>query len=132
MVYQPIERQVWDTQISLGARLDRAIMGAIEAAGAVGITCQDIELKTERSHQAVSANLRRLVERGLVEASGNYGLTHARRRAIKWRLKSAEAGHLDPLPHEGGPNRDRSLAGDAPSRGQFPVPAPSGRAQVAT
>jgi predicted transcriptional regulator len=57
----------------------------VESLGIAPMTCNEIELRINRKHQAVSGNLRHLVERGIVEASGEYGITQYGKRAIKWR-----------------------------------------------
>jgi hypothetical protein len=85
MVYQQTSRDAFESiQGKPTGELDRLILRAIGSAGEDGITCQAIENKIARSHQAVSGNLRHLVERRLVRASGNFGKTDAGRRAIKW------------------------------------------------
>jgi len=61
-------------------------MGALYRACDDGLTCQDIELGIGRSHQAVSGNLRHLVEKGAVKESGSYGKTSSGRRAKKWTI----------------------------------------------
>lgn len=77
--------------------LDEQIIGAIREAGDSGITCEAIEEKLQRSHQAVSGNLRHLCENKfdktgslirapLVRASGLHGLTRSNRKAMKWVL----------------------------------------------
>ena len=75
------------SMIGPAAELDRAIMGAMasRADPGAGITCQEIETLTGRSHQSVSANLRHLVEDGLVEPTGAFGVTQSGRRAMTWR-----------------------------------------------
>lgn len=68
-------------------------------SAAVAIICADIEAAIGRNHQAVSGNLRHLVERGLVENSGEFGLTPSRRKAIKWQLtRYAETGERRAAP----------------------------------
>lgn len=85
--YRPTSRQAWESMIGPCAELDRAIMGAMasRADPGAGITCQEIETLTGRSHQSVSANLRHLVEDGLVEPTGAFGVTQSGRRAMTWR-----------------------------------------------
>ena len=84
--YQHTSREAWQSLLPVSAALDRLIMQEIEGSGPNGITCQDIEHRIGRSHQAVSGNLRHLAEKGLVEASGKFGLTESGRRAIRWRV----------------------------------------------
>jgi hypothetical protein len=85
--YQETSRLAWRALVPLGAALDRAILEEIERHGEHGIVCADIESAICRSHQAVSGNLRHLVERGLVEHSGEHGKTPSGRRAMCWRIK---------------------------------------------
>jgi hypothetical protein len=84
--YKKTSRAAWRSFIPVSAKLDRAILAEIEVSGDDGVTCCDIESSIGRSHQAVSGNLRHLVERGFVEQSGLYGLTPSDRSAIRWRL----------------------------------------------
>lgn len=88
-LYRETSRMAWESMIGPGAELDRAIMSELRYArnhGEAGLTCQQIELATGRSHQSVSANLRHLVEKGFVEDSGSRGETTSGRRAMCWRL----------------------------------------------
>lgn len=87
MKYQPTSRDAWRSFLPVSAELDRAICFHLEICGAS--ICQHIEEAIGRSHQAVSGNLRHLVEHGAVEESGTFGLTSSGRRAIKWRLRIA-------------------------------------------
>jgi predicted transcriptional regulator len=82
--YQPTSRDAWRDFLPASASLDRAIMEAINDAGDDGLTCQEIEEKIGRSHQAVSGNLRHLVEKGVAKHGGAYGKTTSGRRAMKW------------------------------------------------
>lgn len=84
-VYRDTSREAWESFLPVSAALDRAIMAALDVmGGSEGLTCQEIEGLIERSHQAVSGNLRHLVERGLVLDSGRHGKTDSGRKAIKW------------------------------------------------
>ncbi len=85
MEYQPTSRDAWESFVPVSAHLDRAILAAL---GTEPMICQHIEDRTGRTHQAVSGNLRHLVERGLVTASGAFGKTTSGRRAIKWQIVS--------------------------------------------
>lgn len=87
VAYQPTSRAAYEQFAPVSGELDRCILAVIREAGQAGIICQAIEAAIGRSHQAVSGNLRHLVEKGLVEPSGNFGLTTSKRRAIKWRIK---------------------------------------------
>jgi len=83
-LYRETSREAWESFLPVSALLDRAIMAALDAAGHRGLTCQEVERAIGRSHQAVSGNLRHLVEKGLVLHSGEYGQTDSGRRAILW------------------------------------------------
>jgi len=93
-VYRQTSRAAWESMIGPGADLDRAIMGAMisRADPGAGITCQEIETLTGRSHQSVSGNLRHLVEAGLVEPTGGFGVTSSGRRAMTWRPTARAMG----------------------------------------
>lgn len=83
--YQPTSRDAWKSFLPESADLDRGICAALEAGDK---TCQEVEAATGRSHQAVSANLRHLVEKGVVESvPGVFGKTASGRRAMVWRLR---------------------------------------------
>lgn len=84
IAYRETSREAWESMIPLNAELDHAIMSAL--AEAEPMICQAIEAAIERSHQSVSGNLRHLVENGLAEPSGEFGVTESGRRAIKWRI----------------------------------------------
>ena len=84
--YIPAPREAWQKHLSPTSKLDPLIMEAIAESGETGITSQDIETKINRPHQAVSANLSRLAQRGLIEHSGGYGYTASGRRAKQWRI----------------------------------------------
>jgi len=86
IAYRETSRVAWRQSVSSSGSLDYAIMEAIEAAGRDGIICDDIERAIGREHASVSGNLRHLVERKLVEPSGQHGLTPRRRKAMKWRV----------------------------------------------
>lgn len=101
IAYQQTSREAWDSMVPVTAHLNRQIMGALSAAARDGrgpLTCQAVEEAIGRDHQAVSGNLRHLVEDGLVEASGEYGTTRSGRRAIRWRI-TALAGPAVGVPH---------------------------------
>lgn len=84
--YTPTPREVWQRYVSPKSLLDPLIMDVIEASGEEGIISQDVEAKIGRSHQAVSANITRLAQRGLIEIGG-YGRTVSGMRARKWRIR---------------------------------------------
>lgn len=90
MLYRETSREAWDGfKPALSGRLDDQILAALKHAGKA--TCQEIEQALSREHQAVSGNLRHLVERGLVKPSGGYGQTRSGRRAILWTLVYPES-----------------------------------------
>lgn len=86
MLYRDTSRSAWRSFIPVSAELDRDIMEELRIVYPRGLICQEIEERTGRIHQAVSGNLRHLVERGYVMPSGEYGVTHSNRRAMKWRI----------------------------------------------
>jgi predicted transcriptional regulator len=91
MTYQETSREAWERITPVSAHLDRQILATLSARPR---TDQEIEAAIERDHQAVSGNRCHLVERGLVEPSGEFGQTRSGRRAIIWRLTQlARAGH---------------------------------------
>lgn len=94
--YRETSREAWRPFLPVSAHLDRLIMAVLELHCAEGATCQQIEACIDRDHQAVSGNLRHLVERGLVKPTKLRGLTRSGRKAIRW----VTAGHYDPALHE--------------------------------
>jgi len=84
-VYRDTSREAWESFLPVSAELDRAIMGALDAAKHGGLTCEEIEKLLDRKHQAVAGNLSHLVNKhGLVKATKMRGLTSSGRKAIKW------------------------------------------------
>ena len=84
IAYKETSRQALNSFAPVSGDLDRDIVGAIREAGSAGITCEAIEQKIDRKHQAVSGNLRHLVEREIVKDSGLKGKTASGRTAIRW------------------------------------------------
>ena len=86
--YRHTSREAFDSMSGkLSGQLDIYIMRQLKRHTPVGgIICEDIEKAIGRKHQAVSGNLRHLVEAGLAEATGNHGRTSSGRRAIKWAI----------------------------------------------
>ena len=84
MNYQETSREALLSILPHLTKLDAEIMDALERAGEDGLTCDQIERVTGRKHQAVSANLTRLKDRGWIVASGRFGKTAANRKAIIW------------------------------------------------
>ncbi len=88
IAYKHTSREAYQAIAPVSGELDRLIINAICASMPDGIICEDIELAIGRSHQAVSGNLRHIVERGLVKDSGSKGKTASGRNAIKWILNA--------------------------------------------
>lgn len=85
--YRDTSREAWKAMIPATATLDRLIMAELTKHGERGQTCQKVEEAINRDHQAVSGNLRHLVEKGYVEAvPGAFGATRSGRRAMLWRV----------------------------------------------
>jgi predicted transcriptional regulator len=85
IIYRPTSRAALEEMRPHMGELDRLIVEAIENSGPDGITCEAIEEKIGRSHQAVSGNLSHLVNRDkVVRDSGQSGLTRSGRKAVKW------------------------------------------------
>lgn len=85
MMYRETSRAAWEGFAPpASAKLDDQILAALTHVGRA--TCQEVETALNRSHQAVSGNLRHLVERGLVRPSGYFGKTKSGRRAIEWEI----------------------------------------------
>jgi hypothetical protein len=84
---QPTSAEAWLKWLGIPSdSLDAKIIAVLADAGSFGLMCWQIEVKIARSHQSVSGNLRHLVERGLVKASGQHGRTPSRRKAMCWVL----------------------------------------------
>jgi len=81
--YQETSRDAYEFFAKHSPTLDELIVASLRVAPK---TCNDIEKDIGRSHQAVSGNLRHLVEKGKVENSGEQGVTDSGRPAIKWRI----------------------------------------------
>ena len=84
MKYQDTSRQAWRSFIPVTATLDRQILEALYCCG--GATCQEVEKRIDRTHQAVSGNLRHLVERDIVEKGERRRLVDSGRSAIVWEI----------------------------------------------
>lgn len=82
-IYQETSREAWRAFVPVSNFLDTQIMETLQASW-VGLTCEQIEDITGRKHQAVSGNLSRLKNRGLVRPSGRFGKTRGGRKAIIW------------------------------------------------
>lgn len=88
MLYRDTSRAAWDHfKVCASDTLDEKILAALKYYRRA--TCQEIEAAIDRDHQSVSGNLRHLVERHLVRATGQHGLTRSGRKAIKWELVPA-------------------------------------------
>jgi predicted ArsR family transcriptional regulator len=88
-LYRPTSRQAWESMVSEKATLDREIMAVLSSGQK---TCQQVEELTGRTHQAVSGNMRHLVEKGLVEPGDAFGTTASGRKAMTWRLTAKARG----------------------------------------
>jgi hypothetical protein len=87
IAYKETSREAWDSiEGEISGALDLDILSTIAAHEPDGIICQAIEEELNRLHQAVSGNLRHLVEKGYVQESGRYGQTRSGRKAILWVL----------------------------------------------
>lgn len=84
IAYKQTSREAFHSFATISGELDRAILETIRDAPVNGIICEHIERAIGRKHQAVSGNLRHLVERKLVKHSGDYGRTQSGRKAMKW------------------------------------------------
>lgn len=83
--YQETSREAFIKFKPVSGDLDKKILEAI-SSNSDGMICQDIEKMIDRTHQAVSGNLRHLVERGFVKNSGKFGKTTSNRKAIIWQI----------------------------------------------
>lgn len=83
MTYQETSREAYHAFKPHWTQMDATI---IEALRDGPLTCDQIEQKTGRKHQAVSGNVTRLVKKGVVVNTGEFGRTSANRRAIIWAL----------------------------------------------
>ena len=84
MEYQETSREAWESFIPVSATLDRQILETLSSSA--GATCQEVEKRTGRSHQAVSGNLRHLVERDVVRNSERRRPVDSGRSAIVWEI----------------------------------------------
>lgn len=82
--YQDTSREALAAFGPYSGTLDDQILKALEEIGPA--TCEQIENRIARSHQAVSGNLRHLVERERVKKSGHFGYVASGRKAILWQL----------------------------------------------
>jgi len=85
MNYQPTSRAAWKSFRPISGKLDDQIIQALSTF-ADGLTSEEMEKLLKRKHQAVSGNLRHLVERNLVRDSGRLRRVDSGRNAIVWRL----------------------------------------------
>lgn len=114
-MYRHTSGAAWDSFLPYSADLDRQIMTALDLHEPVGLTCQGIEDHTGRIHQAVSGNLRHLVERGLVVPTNTYGVTRSGRNAIIWRIAPPSSWGLPRPKKLSEVERLRALAGECRS-----------------
>lgn len=62
--------------------LRRRVFEAVYLAGPLGMTCDEIEIVTERAHQSVSARVHELARAGLLVNAGKRRRTRAGRLAV--------------------------------------------------
>ena len=92
MTYQSTSRDALESvQPVLGA-IDQHIVWMVEAHGPV--TCERVEELTGLKHQTCSAQIRHLVQRGILEDSGTKGKTATGRPAIRWQVRVSSDGRL--------------------------------------
>jgi hypothetical protein len=84
--YQQTSRDAWESVWRLLPTIDGAIVRAIDRRH--GGTSEEIEDATRFRHQTVSAQIRHMVEGGLLEDSGRRRLNRNGRRCIVWQLVS--------------------------------------------
>ena len=82
--YQETSRDAWTWFQKFSGELDGKIITALDEAGEAGLICQHIEAKIGQPHEAVSGNLRHLVERGIIKPTDRRGKTRSGRSAIIW------------------------------------------------
>jgi hypothetical protein len=68
-------------------RLAAIVLEIIESSRTLGKTCDEIEEVSKLKHQTVSARVRELFQKGLIEDSGGRRATRSGRRAIVWVVK---------------------------------------------
>lgn len=83
-IYQDTSRAAWDSFLDYAAVIDRKILDCIVAED--GTTCDEIELQTGLRHQTASAQIRHMVEAGLLVDSGRRLSTRSGRSAIIWNF----------------------------------------------
>ena len=90
-VYQDTSREAWDAFQSHLGRTDARIVAVLRRRG--GTTCDVVERETGLKHQTVSAQLRHMVEAGIVRDSGRRAPTQGGRPAIVWIICPPAAEH---------------------------------------
>ena len=93
--YQSTSADAFESMQSYLGPVDDNIMEQISYRH--GLTCQEVEMICCLSHQTVSAQIRHLVQGGLLEDSGTKRPTSSGRQAIVWRLapkSDQDAGRL--------------------------------------
>ena len=84
--YQHTSRQAFFAMLSNETRMDAEILALAYEFGEEGFTCSQLEARTNRTHQSVSANITRLKDKGRLEDTGRRGRTDSNRPAIIWKL----------------------------------------------
>ena len=86
--YRPTSRAAWESVQAALPAIDRRILSAIRQSQ--GATCDAVERLTKLTHQTVSAQVRHMVEGGLLCDSGRRDWTRSGRRAIVWHVAPYE------------------------------------------
>ena len=95
MRYQATSAEAWESFRSVTGCLDKQIVSAL-INSPDGLICQEIERDIGRIHQAVSGNLRHLVERGVITGTERRRKTYSGRDAIVWKLVLARQIEMFP------------------------------------
>jgi predicted transcriptional regulator len=84
MTYQETSREAFESVKPKLPNLQSQVIKKILLNGPS--TCEELEHMLERSHQSVSATLTHLKADGVIEDSGERGITSTGRKAIKWNV----------------------------------------------
>jgi predicted transcriptional regulator len=80
--YQPTSRDAWMSVLAHLPQVDASICQVVVEYG--GATCDEIEARTGLKHQTASAQVRHLVEAGVLQPSESRRPTQSGRAAIVW------------------------------------------------
>lgn len=93
--YNECSREAWESIADYLPKIDELIVAVIGerayVANVTGLSSEEIESRTGLKHQTVSAQIRHLVEAGILEAAGK-GRNAAGRSVTLWKLTSAAQG----------------------------------------